>query len=75
MPEMDGLEATRKIIKYYTFHKKKPPVILAMTANVLGDARKNAFDAGMSGFMTKPVNAGELEKNLETWLADFMVTK
>ncbi len=75
MPEMDGLEATRKILEYYKNNKKEPPIILAMTANVLGDARKNALDAGMSGFMTKPVNARELEKNLIVWLRDFIVKK
>lgn len=73
MPEMDGLEATKTIIEYYKSIKKEPPAILAMTANVLGDARKNAFNAGMSGFMTKPVNPKELEKNLVIWLKDFIV--
>ncbi len=73
MPEMDGLEATEKILEYFKTVKKDSPVILAMTANVLGDSRKNALNAGMSGFMTKPVNPRELEKNLENWLGDFIV--
>ena len=73
MPEMDGLEATTKILEYYKTVKKDPPVILAMTANVLGDSRKNALKAGMSGFMAKPVNARELEKNLVQWLNSFIV--
>ncbi len=73
MPEMDGLEATAMIIEYYKTIEKEPPVILAMTANVLGDSRKNALAAGMSGFMTKPVNARELEKNLIIWLRSFIV--
>jgi len=73
MPEMDGLEATTEILEYFKTIKKDPPVILAMTANVLGDSRKNALKVGMSGFMTKPVNARELEKNLINWLGDFIV--
>ena len=68
MPEMDGLESTEKILVEYAKNNKKPPVILAMTANVLGDARDNCIKAGMRGFISKPVSAKELEENLKKWL-------
>jgi CheY-like chemotaxis protein len=40
MPKMDGLEATEKIFTYFNSTKLNPPIILAMTANVLEEAKK-----------------------------------
>lgn len=68
MPEMDGLEATEKIFEHFKTTSGKPPVILAMTANVLEESKKECRRAGMQGFITKPVAPGELRKNLEKWL-------
>lgn len=70
MPEMDGLEATKKIVKMFEGSSRKTPIILAMTANVLGESEKDCFNAGMKGFITKPVAPVELSKNLEKWLKD-----
>ena len=71
MPEMDGLEATKKIINYFKTSKREAPVIIAMTANVLGDSRKQCKDAGMKGFIAKPVSPSELNKNLKQWFEPF----
>lgn len=68
MPEMDGLEATQKILSYYDDLPKKPPVILAMTANVMERSKKDCRDVGMKGFITKPVSPVELSENLSKWL-------
>ncbi len=68
MPEMDGLEATVKILSYFDNNDRKAPVILAMTANVLDKSKEECRIAGMKGFITKPVSPGELSKNLEKWL-------
>jgi len=68
MPEMDGLEATERILKSYKNNPGKAPVILAMTANVIGESQSECRNAGMKGFITKPVAPGELSKNLEKWL-------
>ncbi len=68
MPEMDGLEATEKILEHYRTIGKKPPVILAMTANVLGESRNQCLDAGMLGFISKPVSPPELVEALQKWL-------
>ncbi len=73
MPEMDGIEATRTILKEFKAAGKKPPVIIALTANVLGESRKQCLAAGMLGFITKPVSPPELEKVLTEWLGDFKV--
>ena len=68
MPEMDGLEATRRILKHCDETKKKPPVILAMTANVLKQAKDETREAGMLGFISKPVTPKELKASLDEWL-------
>jgi signal transduction histidine kinase/DNA-binding response OmpR family regulator len=71
MPEMDGLEATEKILVHCKKNNKKPPVILAMTANVLGESRNDCIRSGMRGFISKPVSPKELEDNLMQWLSEF----
>ena len=65
MPNMDGLEATRKI-RALNEHGKTIPII-ALTANAFDDDRNACFDAGMNDFMTKPVSAEELQQMAQTW--------
>jgi len=62
MPDMDGLEATRRIRKEYTGARR--PWIIAMTANAMDSDRKNCFDAGMDGYLSKPVRIEALEAEL-----------
>lgn len=59
MPNMDGYRATRTIRQMEDSDKKVIP-ILAMTANALEADRKKAFEAGMDGYLTKPINVSEL---------------
>ena len=65
MPNMDGLEATRKIRALGGKHKDMP--IVALTANAFDDDRNACFDSGMNDFMTKPVSAEELKEMVENW--------
>lgn len=67
MPEMDGLDATRNIIKHYHEIGERPPFIFAMTANVLGESETQCINAGMKDFISKPVNFEELKKMFEKW--------
>jgi PAS domain S-box-containing protein len=62
MPNMDGLEATRQIRKLYTGAKR--PWIIAMTANAMDTDRENCFNAGMDGYLSKPVRIESLEAEL-----------
>jgi len=59
MPVMDGLTATRKI-RAMAPHKSCIPII-ALTADVLQEARDHAQAAGVNAFLCKPVKSEELE--------------
>ena len=66
MPEMDGLAACRHIRKNGILQ----PHIVAMTADVIGEKQQECLDAGMNGFLGKPINLDvlymELIKTAET---------
>ena len=59
MPGMDGLETTRAIREMEKLAGGHIP-ILAMTAHALTGDRQKCLDAGMDGYITKPLNADEL---------------
>jgi len=58
MPEMDGPEATR-VIRREAGAKATIPII-AVTADALIENRDDCFDAGMNGYITKPIDLSEL---------------
>ncbi len=62
MPEMDGLEATRRIRAI--FSGEDGPHIVAMTANALDGDRRKCFAAGMNDYLSKPIRIAELEEIL-----------
>lgn len=64
MPVMDGLEATRQIRRMDREDSSAVP-ILAMTANAFDEDRKQAGEAGMSGYLVKPLEIKELLEALE----------
>ena len=64
MPEMDGIEATRRIRALGQVHKANIPVI-ALTANVMQEERQRCEEVGMSGFVSKPFSAAKLEQALQ----------
>ncbi|CAG0978503.1 two-component system, sensor histidine kinase and response regulator [Myxococcaceae bacterium] len=67
MPELDGLEATRRIRAAEAAGRRIP--IIAMTANALQGDRERCLEAGMDDYLTKPVRPDELGSLLARWLA------
>ena len=66
MPGMDGFE-TAKALRSFPAYEKTP--IVAVTANCSNDYRDLCRDNGMQGFLSKPVQSGELVKTVEKHLA------
>ena len=65
MPEMDGLEAARKICERWPPDRR--PAIVAMTGNALMGDREKCLSAGMDDYISKPVRISELQAALERW--------
>ena len=64
MPEMDGLEATRRLRA--TLRCAKLPII-AMTAHAMDSQREDCRQAGMDDFLSKPVDPELLQDKLLRW--------
>lgn len=73
MPEMDGYQATEKILNMFQNHTLEDrdgfenghlaaPVVLAVSADVTDEAIDRATKTGMEGFMTKPYKLMDLQK-------------
>lgn len=68
MPEMNGHEATRAIRQLETAEQRAYTPVIALTASVLEDDRREAMQAGMDGFAVKPVNLPQLSHEIATVL-------
>ena len=60
MPEVDGLQACRMIRQWEQEQAAEATPIIALTASVLEQDRKDASTAGMNGFASKPIVRTEL---------------
>ena len=63
MPEMDGLEATRRIRR--DLPNDHQPYIIALTADVMEGFQQRCLDAGMDAYISKPVRIDELAASLQ----------
>jgi len=65
MPDLDGIEATRKIL---AAHGALAPPIIALTAASSADDCERCLNAGMVDYLTKPLQITALVKSLEKWV-------
>jgi CheY-like chemotaxis protein len=68
MPTMDGITATEKI-RELGFPKNQVP-ILALTANAMMEDKEQCINAGMNGFISKPIKLERLIEALDTVLSN-----
>ena len=63
MPVMDGYEATKAIRRLEDREKANVPIV-AMTANAFDEDKRTAFQVGMNGHLSKPVEPEKLAEQL-----------
>jgi len=70
MPNMNGIEATKRIRTYQQQTLQDPTPIIALTANAMKGDRQRFLEAGMDEYLTKPINMQNLFKILRTYLVE-----
>ena len=71
MPVMDGLTATRALRDPATGTRQPEIPVIGMTALALTGDREEGLAAGLSDYLTKPINAHHLARALARWLPSF----
>lgn len=69
MPEMDGVDTTRRIRQMEGIYFKTVPIV-ALTANSITGARENFLKQGFNDFLAKPIEGKELERILKEFLPE-----
>lgn len=72
MPVMDGIEATKAIRALPEPQYQNLPII-ALTANAMVNAQKEFANAGMNGFVAKPIDFQMICNQLRKWLPKDMI--
>ena len=68
MPILGGLEATEKILQYEIDNKLAHTPIISVTANALKGDREKFLEAGMDGYIAKPIENDKLEEVLSKYI-------
>jgi len=69
MPEMDGYEASRQIRAGEVGEHYRNIPIIAMTANAMQGDKEKCLDAGMSDYLSKPIDQEHLHDKLRQWIS------
>jgi PAS domain S-box-containing protein len=67
MPEMDGLDATRRIRTLADAPRRCVPII-AMTADAQAEDKASCLAAGMDDYISKPASLADLQRAIERWI-------
>ena len=67
MPNMDGAQATIEIRRQESGGSRIP--IIALTASAMANEKERCISAGMDDFLSKPIQAEELNRVLHLWLS------
>ena len=67
---MDGIEATRAIRALEARQGRGRTPVIALTADVLETGRRACREAGMDGFLTKPVEPKQLDDMFAAFFPD-----
>ncbi|MCR5501498.1 MAG: response regulator [Lachnospiraceae bacterium] len=73
MPEMDGVEAMKRI-RQAALESKRTPLIVALTANALSGAREMFIREGFDGFIAKPIDIAEFERVMKKILPESAIS-
>lgn len=73
MPEIDGVETTHIIRRFYNNYDHVP--IIALTANAVGGAKDMFIREGMNDFIAKPIEVNVLVSTVKHWLPKDKITK
>ena len=68
MPEMDGFETCREIIRLQAQGKVNPIPVVALTAHAVPDKIRQCHEAGMVSHIAKPINANKLDREIRAVL-------
>jgi two-component system, sensor histidine kinase and response regulator len=68
MPVMDGLEAAHAIREQEAATGRRLPIV-AMTAHAMAGYREVCLEAGMDGYITKPLRGADMARALSRWSA------
>ncbi len=68
MPIMNGIDATKEIIKYEIENHIPHTNIVALTANAIKGDKETYFEAGMDNYLPKPIDTNTLDKILSQYL-------
>ncbi len=69
MPDVDGVDATHMIREFEDREEKRLPII-ALTANVIKGVENEFLDAGMDGYLPKPIDLKELAAVMDKWITE-----
>ena len=67
MPDMDGIEATRRIREIGTEYAKTVPIV-ACTANAVAGNEEMFLDQGFQDFISKPIDISRLDEIIRRWI-------